>query len=184
MHPPRSSVRSGRAAVAVVALAASAFLAGCSGEDDSEPEARLSTVRSGLAAMFAGDHAVERDITAGNCFAEALTDEVDLADLREAGVLDSSYAVVAELPALTEELAVPWARAQLACTDFAEESARAQVAASKGAADAEAYAGCLRAALSDSDLEAALVETLTGTWDGPALTRLAAAQTSCAVDPR
>lgn len=185
-QPPTSPRPRRRAGGVALLLALVAPLAGsaCSGGGDGDNDAgtsaaQLSTVRSGLATLFAGDHAAERDVAAGNCFAERLTDEVSLAQLREAGVLDASSAVVAELPVLPEEVAAPWARAQLACTDFAEESARAQVAATKGGADTAAYAACLRAALSDEALEAALVETLTGTWDGPAVARLTDAQASC-----
>ena len=57
-----------------------------------------------------------------------------------------------ELPAFDEETARLWVDAQFACTDYVEESTRALVAQSKGKLDPEAYAACLREALTDDEL--------------------------------
>jgi hypothetical protein len=161
-------------------LAAAALLAvGCSGD---EPPDRVDAdvTRDGLGALFAGDHPGDRETAAGRCFARELTDRVPRERLREAGVLDASYGVVADLPPLPAGIAEDWARAQLACTDFVAESTRAQVTISKGRIDAERYAGCLRRTLDEAELEAAVAGTLAGDWDAPAVASLGAAQARCA----
>jgi hypothetical protein len=173
-------------------LAALALLAaGCSGPDvdpsgsptdGASPDAEA--IRSGLAALFAGDHPSARDTRDGACFADALMERTTPRDLRDAGVLDASYVVAAEQPALPQELAEAWASAQFECTDFVAESARAQVSISHGRVDGEAYAACLRGALTGGQVRAAVVETLTGTFDGVAVDRFNGAQSVCSRQAR
>ena len=69
--------------------------------------------------------------------------------------------------------------AQFACADFVEQSTRALEAHSKGELDPEAYAACLREALTDEELRAAVVASLTGTCEAPEVTALADAQGRC-----
>ncbi len=69
--------------------------------------------------------------------------------------------------------------AQFACTDYVEESTRALVAQSKGRLDPEAYAACLREALTDDELREAVVASLTGAWETPEVNKLADAQGRC-----
>ena len=78
---------------------------GCSGTDtdpsrspgdEASPDA--DAIRSGLAALFAGDHPSARDTRDGACFAGALMERTTPEDLQDAGVLDTSYAVAAEQP--------------------------------------------------------------------------------------
>jgi hypothetical protein len=169
-------------------LAAAALLlaaAGCSGDEPAgsdSPDPALADARAGLAALFAGDHPGARDVANGECFAEELTATTSLDALQAAGVLDSSYDVVADLPPLREDVAQAWADAQFACTDFVEESTRAQQAATKGGVEAEAYAACLRDTLDEDEMKAAVVDSLVGNWQGPALLALGRAQSDCAED--
>ena len=89
-------------------LAAVLALGGCqSGGDDpgATSSADPAAIRSGLASLFAGDHPGSREEAEGACFAEHLTESVTPRDLRSAGVLDSSYDVVAELPPLPADVA-------------------------------------------------------------------------------
>jgi hypothetical protein len=173
---------------ALTPLAAAAVLlgvVGCSADESSgsrstDPE--VADARAGLAALFAGDHPGPRDTANGECFAEELTSTTSLDALREAGVLDASYGVVEDLPALRPDVAEAWADAQFACTDFVEESTRAQQAATKGGVDGEAYAACLRGALDEAEMKAAVVDSLVGNWQGPALLSLGRAQSDCAED--
>lgn len=160
---------------------------GCSGPDadrSSRPGDRASpdagALRSELAALFAGDHPTARGTRDGACFAEALMERTTPEDLQDAGVLDASYAVVPEQPPLPRYLAEVWASAQFECTDFVAESARAQVSISHGKVDGEAYAACLRDALTDEEIRAAVVESLIGTFDGVAVDRFSRAQVECA----
>lgn len=164
--------------LAVVLLAAALGTAGCSGDEmpDTLPPAQ---VRDGLAALYAGDHAGERDAEVARCFADRLTDRVPVERLRDAGVLDDRHRVVAQVPPLPEDLATDWVAAQRGCLDFYDELARAQVDATKGRADGEEYAGCLRRAITEPELEEALVAALTGALDDPAVARLSAAQQTC-----
>lgn len=134
---------------------------------------------AGLSGLYAGDHAQPSERENGECFAEALLDRTDADALREGGVVDETGEVVAELPVLERPLAVAWAGAQLECVDFVAESARAQSARSKGAVDEAAYADCLRAAITADEIEEALVASLTGEWESPAVARLADAQAGC-----
>ena len=160
---------------------------GCSGQDadpssgpagEASPHARA--IRSGLAALVAGDHPSRRDTRNGACFARALMARTTPEDLRDAGVLDASYAVVAEQPPLPRELADVWASAQFECTDFVAESARAQVAISHGKVDGETYATCLREKLTSDEIRAAVVASLIGTFNGVDVNRFSRAQGECA----
>lgn len=167
----------------VVGLLLVLFLTAC-GAGDARPAGDgpgdRDALHDGLAAHFAGDHPEARKQDAADCFAEELTDRTSPDRLRDAGVLDADGAVVPELPVLPEDVAVDWAAAQLACSDFVVESTRAQVDVTKGEVDARRYADCLRGALTEAELRAAVVDTLTGDWAGVDLARLGRAQTGCA----
>jgi hypothetical protein len=169
--------------VAAPALALVLALAGCrsDGADPAGgPTPDQTGIRSGLASLFAGDHPGTRETTEGECFAKRLTEAVSPQELRSAGVLDASYDVVAQTPPLPAEVAGDWADAQLACADFVEASARAQVKVTKGDIDAEAYSGCLRGELTDEQIRAAVTASLMGDFDAAAVGDLSAAQASCA----
>ena len=156
------------------------FLSSCGGDDaGSEPD--RTKVDEGLAALYAGDHPSEEDAAAGECFAHELSD-VSADQLREAGVVDGSGEVVADLPPLDQELAETWVDAQLGCVDFVEASTRAQERITQGRIDAEAYARCLRGELSDDYLRRALVATVRSAFDDPAVNELAQAQDTCAAE--
>lgn len=168
-----------RPVLVLIALAALGLPAACSSQDEPPADYDAAAVRAGLAALFAGDHPEAEDAEAGACFAEAFTGATTPAELREAGLLDERYAVVADLPTLTPEVAKTWVDAQFSCTDFVAESTRAQIKATKGRLDPDAYAACLRGLMSDDDLRAAVLESLTGQWDGEHVSRLGAAQSDC-----
>ncbi len=153
--------------------------AGGPGASSGGPDPDRDTIRSGLSSLVDGGHPTPEERADGTCFADALLDRTTPQALRDAGVLDTSYAVVTKLPRLPEGLAQTWVSAQFACTDFVEQSARAQAEISHGKVDADAYAACLHDALPAEDLRAAVVDTLTGSWDGPALARFSAAQADC-----
>jgi hypothetical protein len=160
-------------------------LAGCESNGsrpDESPDATpdSAAIRSGLAALFAGDHPGSRENTEGKCFAGELTAAVSPEQLRSAGVLDASYDVVAEPPPLPEDVADDWADAQLACADFVEASTRAQVKVTKGAVDTEAYAACLRRSLTTEEIRAAVTASLSGNFDAPEVGVLSSAQSACA----
>lgn len=139
-------------------------------------------IRAGLSAVFAGDHPRHRDTENGDCFADELTRLLSNEQLRDAGILDASYDVVPSIPQLPHEAAEAWADAQITCTDFFEESARAQRQATGGRIDTEAYAACLRAALTEEQMRAGVVDALTGDWQGVDLGVLGRAQTDCAAE--
>ena len=147
---------------------------------DAGPTPEPSTIRSGLASLFAGDHPGTRENTEGRCFAEKLTSAVSAQELRSAGVLDESYDVVVEPPPLPADVAGSWADAQLACSDFVEASTRAQVKVTHGDLDAKAYAACLRKRLTDDQIRAAVAASLSGDFDAPEVAGLSAAQSDCA----
>lgn len=157
---------------------------GCSGDGpeagSGDPEPDRAAIRAGLSGLFAGDHPTDRDTADGACFADELLGRVTPDRLRTAGVLDPSYEVASELPPLPEELARPWVEAQFACTDLVARTAAAQAGVSHGAVDAATYAACLRGALTDAELKAAVVDTLTGDWAGTDLARLTDAGADCA----
>jgi hypothetical protein len=160
---------------------------GCSGDDDEPGDAdatapTAATVRPALVALWTGnDAAAGDDATAtGECFADALLERVDPADLVDAGVLDVGGAAAPDQPHLDAETARAWVDAQFACSDFVAESTRALTAQTKGKLDARAYETCLRDALSDEQLRAAVEQSLQGAFDDPAVTRLARAQRTCA----
>lgn len=161
-------------------------LTACTASDEdppapaADPTVDESALADGLAAMYAGDNAEPDDVAEGECFADELLAGTMPEALREGGLLDSSYAVVTEIPTLEEDLAGTVADAQLACTDFIADSTAAQVSITKGKLDAEAYAACLRDELDDAAIRASVVASLMGEWDDPALVRLSEAQAGCA----
>ncbi len=166
---------------AVLATTLLLALAACESEEpakNAEPDA--TAIETGLAGLFAGDHPGDRETEDGRCFAAELTELTTPEELQRAGVLDASYDVMAELPSLPEDVAQAWVDAQFACTDFVEASTRAQEKVTKGQLDAEAYAACLRAALSEEQVRSATVASLTGDWESPEVAELTTAQTSCA----
>lgn len=181
-----------RALLVLGSLTVLAGLAGgCSGDADSDSdsgpgsgsgsgEVLTDDVKAGLAALYAGDHAQTTDQDSGTCFADELEKRASMSDLQAAGLVTDDGAVATDVPQLPAELATQWVDAQFACVDFVEESARAQVAASKGAIDAEAYATCLRAAITDDQLREAVAQALTGDLTGEAISRLSDAQLDCA----
>ena len=170
--------------VSIVVLAA-LLLAGCSGDEpgdggdgssDAGPD--RAVVERSLAELYAGDHATARDDASGACFAEELVDRAGIDRLRDVGIVAAS-GEVAELPEFDEETARLWVDAQFACVDYVEESTRALAAQSKGRIDQETYAACLRDALTDDELRAAVVATLSGDWEAGAVTALSKAQADC-----
>jgi len=163
-------------------LIALAALSACSSESEPPSDYDAAVVRDGLGALFAGDHATPGDTEVGTCFAEAFTDTTTPQELREAGVLDERFDVVAELPPLSPEVAGKWVDAQFACTEFVEESTRAQDKVTKGRIDTEVYAACLRESLTDEQMRAGIVDALTGDWQGADLAALSRAQTDCAAE--
>jgi hypothetical protein len=165
-----------------VALAAALLLTACSGDEPSDEEGAgpdRTVVEEGLAALFAGDHASERDGESGACFAEELVDRAGVERLTEAGVLADDGRVVEALPTFDEETAGLWVDAQLACVDYVEESTEALAAQTKGELDREVYAACLRDAITDGAIREAMVATLMGRFDAPAVTTLSDAQVGC-----
>ncbi len=160
---------------------AAVLMVGCSdGEPDSDADSPdRAQVETGLADLYAGDHATEQDAEAGACFAEELLDRAGVDRLHSAGIVTDEGEVVAELPAFDAETARLWVDAQFACVDYVEESTRALVDQTKGALDQEAYAACLREALTEDQLRAAVEATLTGAWEAPEVTALANAQADC-----
>lgn len=165
-----------------ILLVAAVLLAGCSDDgpedkDDNGPD--RAVVEQGIADLYAGDHATDQDATSGACFAKELLDRAEVGLLEDAGIITDSGDVAAELPAFDEETARLWVDAQFACVDYIEESTRALLAQTKGKLQQERYAACLREALTDDQLRAAVEATLTGAWDAPEVTALANAQADC-----
>lgn len=155
------------------------LLAGCSAPADDPPRVDEAALHEGLAQLFIGDHAATDD-PSGTCFADELLAVATPDELREGGLLDEQYAVREDLPALEDaELARKVAQAQLACTDYFAAAADAQSSISKGERDGEEFAACLREAITDEQLEAAVAATLRARWQDPALEVLTDAQRAC-----
>ncbi len=168
--------------VLVAALLALA-LAGCDGGDEpgageSTAAPSAATVRPALVRLWAGTD-VGADTEAGECFADALLAQLDPADLVAAGVLDVDGAARPDRPRLDPTTAKAWTEAQFQCTDFVAESTRALTAQTKGRLDGKAYARCLRGALTEQELRDAVEQSLQGTFDDPAVTKLSRAQRTC-----
>ena len=173
-----------------------ALLAGCSSSAPDAPDASdepsgtpaaaydAGAVREDLAALFAGDAPRRRDLAAGECFAGRLLETTTPEQLREGGLVAADGGGVTELPALPEALARTVADAQLACIDVVASSTRALASVRKGDLDTRAYGACLRRALPRTAQREALVATLTGEWEDPALERLARTQVQCVEEQR
>jgi len=160
-------------------------LAGCNGDPEPSPAAATGAtgtvgpeVRPGLVALYAGDHPGEVDTRNGECFADALVERTSAAQLEAAGITVDGD-VVADVPPLDTGTAADWVAATFDCVDYFEESARAQVAFTKGRLDRREYAACLRGGVDLEVVRAALVATLAGDWDSEHVTALTRAQAEC-----
>lgn len=175
----------------VVCLLAAALTA-CSssgGSSSEEPSASSSgssaayddaAVRDGLANAFAGTNPTGREVEAGECFADELMSTASPEQLQEGGLVADDGGAVDQMPPLPDELAELAADATLACVDLVEASTEAVTSVSKGRLDAEEYAACLTEAVPPDAQREALVATLAGRYDDPAVTRLGSAQADCA----
>jgi hypothetical protein len=166
---------------ASIVLLAGLLLIGCSddGPDSDADGPSRAKVEQGIADLYAGDHATDQDTESGACFAQELLDRAGVDRLRNAGIVTDSGEVVAELPAFDAETARLWVDAQFECVDYVEESTRALLAQTKGKLDQKTYAACLRDALTEDQLRAAVEATLTGEWESPEVAALATAQADC-----
>jgi hypothetical protein len=178
-----------RRAAAAAGLVAAGWLVGCSAETelpigtvDGVPggeRAERTRLVAGLAELYAGPGATAAQEATASCFARRFVTATTTEELVGAGlVVDGDVADRA--PALPRATAERWFAAQQACAPYVEASTRAQVAATKGRLDAQAYAACLRRSLPPARIEAAVVATLTASWDDPAVAELTQAQVDCA----
>jgi hypothetical protein len=175
----------------VVAAVVVVVVAGCSGDDrgdgvpppsaapSSAVPAEGSAVTDDLVALYVGDSPDPQDRSDGRCFADELQSRLDPAQLTAAGIVGADGEVVDVLPVFDPATAESWVDAQLACVDYVEVSTRALLTQTRGGLDAEAYADCLRGALTDTEVRAALVQTLSGGFDSPEVAALADAQAAC-----
>ena len=176
------------AALTLIVATSLSGLAGCAGDAEAETVTPSATspaspaeVRSALVDLYSGDHASGEDTTAAECFADDLLERVTPEGLRDGGVLDSSFAPRAEATALDRPVAEAWAAAQMACTDFVEQSTEAQEALTKGRLDDDAYAACLDGRLDEATIRDASISTLMARLDDPAVAEMSVAQSECSV---
>ncbi len=168
----------------IVGVAAVLALAGCDGGGEpgagASPSApTVATVRPALVALWTGNDADAASTETGECFADALLERLDPADLVAAGVLDVDGAAAPEQPQLDPGTAAAWVDAQFACSDFVAESTRALATQTKGRLDRRGYARCLRSAITEEQLRDAVEQSLQGRFDDPAVARLSLAQRTC-----
>lgn len=174
----------------VVALALLALVAGCSGDEEelipneSGPNSfdeRFDgeAVRADLEALWVGDDTSPKNLDAGRCFADALLGNNTPEAMRYAHILDRDYQVSPDLEGLRPRGARMWVDAQFACSDLVAESGRAQVAATKGKVDREAYETCLRRAVTEEQLREVAESSLLGDLSGDAVAAFSAAQLDC-----
>jgi hypothetical protein len=181
----RVPTRPGRTAALLLLVAITMpGLAACAGEAEAETvPATRAEVRSTLVGLYAGGESADSgaDDETAECFADALLERVTPAELRDGGVLDASYEPRDLVGELDRTVAEAWTAAQMSCTDFVEESTRAQEALTKGRLDADAYATCLEGRLDDATIRDASVSTLMARWDDPAVGEMSVAQSECSV---
>ncbi len=96
-------------------------------------------------------------------------------------MLDETFAPRAETTALDRPVAEAWTEAQMACSDFVEQSTQAQEVLTKGRLDAEAYETCLDGRLDEKTIREATTATLMARLDDPAVGELSVAQSECSV---
>jgi len=169
-----------------------ALLTACSGESDepadssspssSSPAYDEAAVRAGLADAFAGTNPTGRETSAGECFADELMATATPEQLEEGGLVAEDGGAVEQLPPLPDDLAELAADATLACVDVVESSTRAVTSVRKGDLDPKVYADCLAEAVPPKAQRQALVATMAGRYEDPAVTRLGTAQASCAAE--
>jgi hypothetical protein len=180
----RVHTRAGRlAAPTLIAATVLLGLSACGDEAGAEASTSASPaeVRSTLIELYAGGRAAGEDPAAAECFADDLLGRVTPEDLRDGGVLDDSFAPRAEATALDRPVAEAWTAAQLACSDFVEQSVQAQEVLTKGRLDADAYAACLEVRLDEATIRDASVSTLMADLDDPVVAEMGRAQSECSV---
>jgi hypothetical protein len=141
-----------------------------------------AAVRAGLASAFAGTNPTGREKAAGDCFADELMATATPAQLEEGGLVAEDGGAVEQLPPLPDDLAELAADATLACVDVVESSTRAVTSVRKGDLDPKAYAACLSEAVPPEEQRDALVATMAGRYEDPAVIKLGTAQASCAAE--
>ncbi len=181
-----SSVTAPTAALVVVLSVA---LGACAGDTDpglqptppseTGPSAAPDTARTAaLAKLYIGKSVEPLDRREGRCFARALEQRLDEDALIEAGLIGPG-GVVTRTPVFDKDTAGVWVDAQLSCVDYVDASTRALLTQTRGDLDPEAYATCLRTTLTEGEIRAALVETLSNGFDSPEVAALAEAQSTC-----
>ncbi|WP_139980034.1 hypothetical protein [Nocardioides litoris] len=170
-------------AVPLAALLGALLLGACDAdiEQDDDVEPDRATVRTGLAALYAGADAGPEEGAAADCFADALLDRLSVDQLVEAELVQDDGTVPPSAPQLDVDTAGAWVDASESCTPYVETSARALAAQSKGKVDTAAYTACLTEAITPERLREALVATLVGDFSSdPAVAELSTAQAECA----
>ena len=177
----RVHTRPGRlSAIVLIAATTLPGLAACAGEAEAEVVS-APAVREALVDLYAGGRAAGDDPRDAECFADDLLERVTPEELRDGGVLDETFAPRAEKTALDRPVAEAWTEAQMACSDFVEQSTQAQEVLTKGRLDAKAYETCLDGRLDERTIREATTATLTARLDDPAVGKLSVAQSECSV---
>ena len=172
-------VRAVRVAVVAVLL----LVAGC---DDGTPSARPTELPNGLqpalVALYVGDHADDKTKTDATCVVDHFLEHADADEVRR--VLTPAGRVPDPLPPFSKPLAESWTDGVFACTDFADSIVQAQVELSHGKVAAQPFRKCLDAGLTNPQLRAAYLATLTQEFDDPSLTRLQQATKACVLQAK
>lgn len=171
-----------RPALALIAVVTVVGLGACDAEvsQDPDPAPPSEDVVAGLAELYAGSDPTETKDEEARCFAEALTERLSIDQLREAGLVEDNGEVTVSAPMLDLDTAGAWVDAQASCVPFVEVSTRALATQTKGKLDEAAYTTCFTETITEDEVRAALVATLTGDFGGPEVAVLSRTQGACA----
>ncbi len=143
------------------------------------PSSAAPAVLDGVAALYAGDDPAPEERDEAACFADALLARLDPDELAAAGIVVEG-AVAPVLPVLDEPTARTWVAAQArASTSSTSRPAPSAPRARAGSTPRRTPAACATALTAD-EVDAALVNTLTGRFDTPEVAALGRAQADCA----
>ena len=149
-------------------LGVSACGSGGSASKQPQLSAEGKKVAANIAASFVGDSSGAMTKKQADCFATAFVDQVGVAKLKSAKLIDDSDKLTTAGARFDPELSGEFADAFLGCVDYLKLQSQ-QIADADSSMDAEALRSCLQDVMSQDYLKKLIVASQNPTKDGDKL---------------